>query len=91
MIKLDLRVCVAGAIQAAPLDNHKPFALEYESLLSQGDIFRRVLPLTDQLKISLCTTFRHRHRRRCRLIETAKMKVTKREDKPRDQEEAERI
>jgi hypothetical protein len=53
MIKLDLRVCVAGAIQAAPLDNHKPFALEYESLLSQGDTFRRVLPLTAQLKISL--------------------------------------
>jgi len=38
-----------------------------------------------------CTTFRHRHRRRSRLIETAKMKVTRREDKAGDQEEAERI
>jgi len=35
-----------------------------------------------------CMTFRHRHRRRSRLIETAKMKMTRREDKPGDQEAA---
>jgi hypothetical protein len=38
-----------------------------------------------------CTTFRHRHRRLSRLIETAKIKVRRRENKPGDQEEAERI
>ena len=38
-----------------------------------------------------CTTFRHRHFSLSRLIETAEIKVTRREDKPGDQEEAERI